>query len=110
MHELVSSGFGTGAHITVNPDEMVTICNYIHEIIAELENNAAPNIKKLCETHFYTEGIAKRTMAVYPKANKKVLDLYDHYSRAATLVDHILAVMIQTDKNIAEKIFAKLGE
>ncbi|NRD77652.1 hypothetical protein HPT25_09350 [Bacillus sp. BRMEA1] len=95
--------------IHVNPDEMTAIYKALQQIITELETNAAPAIKKLCNIHYYTEGKAMKTMEVYPKANQKVGDLYSHYTRAASLVTEILNTMMELDNDIAEQIMAKLG-
>jgi len=95
--------------INIDPDEITTIYKLLLGIIMDLETNAAPNIEKLGNFHYYTAGKAKKTMEVYADANKKVLDLYDNYSRAGTLVIDILNTMIQADEAIAEQIIAKLG-
>lgn len=100
---------GSSLLINVNPDEMTTIYKALQEILTELETHAAPAIKKLSSTHFYTEGKAMKAMEVYPQANEKVMDLYNHYTRAASLVTEILNTMIETDEAIAEQIIAKLG-
>ncbi|MEH7272504.1 hypothetical protein [Neobacillus vireti] len=102
-------GSGSSELININPDEMTTIFTLLQGIIIELETNAAPNIKKLENLSYYTAGKAKKTMEVYAEANQKVMDLYDNYSRAGTLVVDILNKMIQADEEIAEKIIAKLG-
>lgn len=108
MLEAAAEG-GSGTLIDVNPDEIATIVNYLNDIIKELETNAAPNIKKLGNLHYYVEGKAKKTMEVYGEANEKVMDLYDHYCRSASLVVDILTTMVKTDKAIAEQVIAKLG-
>lgn len=95
--------------INIDPDEITTIYKLLLGIIMELETNATPNIEKLGNLHYYTAGKAKKSMEVYADANKKVLDLYDNYSRAGTLVIDILNTMIQADEAIAEQIIAKLG-
>ncbi|WP_026677560.1 hypothetical protein [Fictibacillus gelatini] len=99
---------GSGVLVDINPHEIATIVNYLRDIIKELETNAAPNIKKLGNIHFYTAGKAMRTMKVYDEANEKVLDLYDNYSRASSLVIDILNTMKKADAEIAERIIAKL--
>lgn len=105
----VSDGGGSSEQININPDEITTIYKLLMGIIMDLETNAAPNIEKLGNLHYYTAGKAKKTMEAYPEANKKILDLYDNYSRAGALVIDILNTMIQTDEKIAEQIIAKLG-
>lgn len=109
MHKAVDGGGGSSLLININPDEITTIFKLLQGIITELETNAIPNIEKLGSIDYYTEGKAKKTMEVYGEANQKVMDLYDNYSRAATLVVDILNTMIQTDEAIAEQIIAKLG-
>ena len=49
------------------------------------------------------------TMEVYPEANEKIKDLYDNYSRAASLVVEILHSMMEADEAIAQQIIDKLG-
>lgn len=97
-----------GGLIQVNPDEIATIFNHLQKIITELKKNAEPNIQKLGNLDFYTEGKAMEAMKVYADANKKVLDLSDQYTRASTLVIDILNTMMKADKDIAEQIIAKL--
>ncbi|MBL5768612.1 hypothetical protein B5V88_10825 [Heyndrickxia sporothermodurans] len=110
MHETaMSDGGGSGVRIDVNPDEITSIYKFLEEILTELETNASPNIEKLGNLHYYTEGKAKKAMEVYAEANQKVMDLYDNYTRASTLVIDILNTMIQVDEEIAKKIIAKLG-
>lgn len=104
-----SGGGGSASLINVNTDEMTTIFTYLQEIITELESNAASSIEKLGNIDFYTEGKAKKTMEVYAEANEKIMDLYDNYSRASTLVIDILNTMMEADQEIAEQIIAKLG-
>jgi len=106
---LKADGGGSSLLININPDEMTTIFTFLQAIITELETNALPNIEKLGNIDYYTEGKAKKTMEVYAEANQKVIDLYDNYSRAATLVIDILNTMMQADEAIAEQIIAKLG-
>jgi hypothetical protein len=107
MHK--AEGGGSSLLININPDEMTTIFTLLQAIITELETNATPNIEKLANIDYYTEGKAKKTMEVYTEANQKVMDLYDNYSRAGTLVIDILNTMMQADEAIAEQIIAKLG-
>ena len=106
---LKADGSGSSLLININPDEMTTIFTFLQAIITELETNAAPNIEKLGNIDYYTEGKAKKTMEVYAEANQKVMDLYENYSRAAALVIDILNTMMQADEAIAEQIIAKLG-
>ncbi|MGE6260575.1 hypothetical protein ACQKCU_22290 [Heyndrickxia sporothermodurans] len=101
-------GGGSSVLINVNPDEITTIYNYLDEITKELETNASPNIEKLGSLNYYTEGKAKKAMEVYAEANKKVMELYDNYNRASTLVIDILNTMMKADRAIAEQIIAKL--
>ncbi|AZU60155.1 hypothetical protein [Neobacillus mesonae] len=108
LKAMAGEGGGSGLLININPDEITTIYKHLLAIITELENNAVPNIERLGNIDYYTEGKAQKTMAVYPEANRKVMDLYDNYSRAAALVVDILNTMIQTDENIAQQIIAKL--
>ncbi len=109
MHKVASGGGGSSQLININPDEMTSIYKFLQEIITELETNATPNIEKLGNLDYYSEGKAKKAMEVYAEANQKVMDLYDNYSRAATLVIDILNTMMQADEAIAEQIIAKLG-
>ncbi|MCM3603316.1 hypothetical protein M3175_21590 [Robertmurraya korlensis] len=110
MHKAVEGGGGGSSKlININPDEMTTIFKYLDKILNELESNAAPNIEKLGNLNYYTEGKAKKTMEVYAEANQKVMDLYDNYTRASTLVVDILNTMMEADAAIAEQIIAKLG-
>jgi len=110
MHSAATGGGGGSSKlIYLNPDEMTNIFKYLDEILKELESNAAPNIEKLGNLNYYTEGKAKKTMEVYAEANQKVMELYDNYTRASTLVIDILNTMIQADAAIAEQIMAKLG-
>lgn len=95
--------------IAINPDEITTIYNQLLEIITELESNVTPNVEKLSQLNYYTDGKAKKAMEVYAEANEKVLDLQDNYMRASTLVIDILNTMIETDAKLAEQIIAKLG-
>ena len=106
---LKADGGGSSLLININPDEMTTIFTFLQAIIKELETNAAPNIEKLGNIDYYTEGKAKKTMEVYAEANQKIMDLYENYSRAAALVIDILNTMMQADEAIAEQIIAKLG-
>lgn len=101
-------GGGGSGTIDVNPDEITTVFNYLNRILSELEETAIPNIKKLSSLDYYTAGRAMKAMAVYDEANEKIMDLYDHYSRAATLVMDILLTMMEVDQQIAEQIIAKL--
>ncbi|WP_066057185.1 hypothetical protein [Robertmurraya korlensis] len=110
MHKAIAGGGGGSSKlININPDEMTTIFKYLDGILKELESNAAPNIEKLGNLNYYTEGKAKKTMEVYAEANQKVMDLYDNYTRASTLVVDILNTMMEADAAIAEQIIAKLG-
>lgn len=106
---LGSLGVGSAPQITINPDEIATIYKSLVEIMTELESNVTPNVEKLGQLKYYTEGKAKKAMEVYAEANEKVLELQDNYARASTLVIDILDTMVQTDADVAEQIFAKLG-
>ncbi len=101
-------GGGGSGTIDINPDEMASIYNYLHKILSELENTAAANIKKLSGLDYYTAGKAKDAMKVYDEANEKIMELYDHYSRASALIVDVLNTMIELDENIAKQIIAKL--
>ncbi|CDQ40390.1 MULTISPECIES: hypothetical protein [Virgibacillus] len=103
-----SGSGGGGAQINVHPDEITTIYNQLQAIIAELESSVTPNIQKLGEIDYYQAGKAKPAMEVYAEANEKLMDLYDNYVRASTLVIDVLNTMIETDQAIAEQIIAKL--
>lgn len=105
---VMSSGGGSAPLITINPDEMTTIHTSIQEIITELESNVTPNVEKLGQLKYYTDGKAKEAMEIYAEANQKVLDLQDNYIRASTLVIDTLNTMMEADAAIAEKIIAKL--
>lgn len=100
-------GVGTGL-ISIDADEITTIYQYLEKILQELDTNARPKIEKLGNTQYYTAGKAMKAMKVYQQANKKIMDLYDNYSRAETLVIDTLNKMMQADKAIAEQIIAKL--
>lgn len=104
-----NGGGGSAPQITINPDEITTIYKSLVEIMTELESNVTPNVEKLGQLKYYTEGKAKKAMEVYAEANEKVLELQDNYARASTLVIDILDTMVQTDADIAEQIFTKLG-
>src|SRR5690554_4520985 len=106
---VMSNGGGSAPLITVNPDEMTTIHTSIQEIITELESNVTPNVEKLGQLKYYTDGKAKEAMEIYAEANEKVLDLQDNYVRASTLVIDTLMTMMEADAAIAEQIIAKLG-
>ncbi|SDZ50521.1 hypothetical protein SAMN05421736_11523 [Evansella caseinilytica] len=95
--------------ILVNADEITTITAHLLKIIFELEENATPNIEKLGRLKYYEAGKAEKAMEVYKEANEKMLDLYNNYCRASSLVFEILEVMMELDETIAEKIAAKLG-
>lgn len=109
MANVAQGGGGGGLYIHVNPDEITTIYQYLEDILVELETNAHPNIEKLGEINYYTAGKAMPTMEVYPEANEKIKDLYDNYSRAASLVVEILHSMMEADEAIAQQIIDKLG-
>lgn len=104
-----SVGVGSASQITINPDEITTIYKGLVEIITELESNVTPNVEKLGQLKYYTEGKAKKAMEVYAEANEKVLELQDNYARASTLVIDILNTMVQTDADVANQIIEKLG-
>ncbi|NMD71591.1 hypothetical protein HHO41_14910 [Bacillus sp. DNRA2] len=106
MHK--AHGGTGGAKILVNPDEITTIYNYLQEILTELKTNAEPNIQKLSNLDFYTDGKAMEVMKVYHEANEKVMDLSDQYIRASSLVIDILNTMMKADNEIAQQIIAKL--
>lgn len=106
---MMHDGGGGAPRITVDPDEITTIYNYLQDIITELESQVEPNIIKLSELNFYTAGKAKEAMDAYADANEKIMDLYDNYVRISTIVVDILNKMIETDEAIAEQIIAKLG-
>lgn len=111
MVEIAKGAVGGGSaagNITINPDEITSIYNQLQAIITELESNVTPNIKKLGEINYYEAGKAKEAMEVYAEANEKVMDLYDNYVRASTLVIDVLNKMIQTDEAVAQQIIAKL--
>ncbi|PKR82663.1 hypothetical protein [Heyndrickxia camelliae] len=108
LRELAGDG-GSGVLISMDPDELTTIIQYLKKISEELQQNAVPNIEKFGNLEYYTAGKAKKAMEVYPKANEKILDLVENYERASSLVYDILIKMIQTDQTIAEQIIAKLG-
>ncbi len=99
---------GGGTTINVRADELTSIYTKLEAIITELESNAVPNISTLGELNYYEAGKAKEAMEVYTDANKKMLDLYDNYMRASTLVIDTLNAMIEADQAIAEQIIAKL--
>jgi uncharacterized protein YukE len=105
---VMSNGGGSSSLINVNSDEMITIFNYLQEIITELESNVTPNTEKLGQIKYYSEGKAKKAMEVYADANAKVMDLQDNYVRAQTLVIDILNTMMEADAAIAQQIIAKL--
>ncbi|MFB6468427.1 hypothetical protein ACE38V_16760 [Cytobacillus sp. Hz8] len=109
MHKAVMGDGGSELLINVNPDEITTVFKYLEKILTELESNAAPNIEKLGNLEFYTAGKAMTAMEVYPEANEKILDLYDNYFRASTLVLDILNTMITVDETLAKEVIAKLG-
>ena len=109
MHNRVMDAGGGGLLIETRADELTDIYQQLIGIMAELEKNAVPNILKLTEVKFYTAGKAMDTMEAFPKANARIQDLYDHYTRASTLVTEILQTMIETDEALAERIITKLG-
>lgn len=99
---------GSGTTINVRADELTSVFLKLEEIITELESGALPNISKLGELNFYEEGKAKEAMEVYAEANQKMVDLFDNYMRASTLVIDTLNQMMETDQAIAEQIIARL--
>ena len=107
--QLSDGGGGSGKTVLMNPDELVEVITYLEEIFTEIETKALPNIEKLGNLKFYTDGKAKDTMEVYAEANMKIQDLFDHYYRASSLVYDILNTMVQTDSDLAKQIAAKLG-
>ena len=106
---LSDGGGGSGKTVLMNPDELVEVITYLEKIFTEIETKALPNIEKLGNLKFYTDGKAKETMEVYAEANMKLQDLFDHYYRASSLVYDILNTMIQTDSDLAKQIAAKFG-
>ncbi|MEN2768985.1 hypothetical protein [Ornithinibacillus xuwenensis] len=110
MHKLIeTAGTASGAsNITINTDEITSIFNQLQAIITELESNVTPNIQRLGELDFYQDGKAKKAMEAYGEANEKMLDLYDNYLRASSLVIEVLNKMMATDQAVAEQIIAKL--
>jgi|SRR5690625_4922695 len=103
-----TSAAGGGTTINVRADELTSIFTKMEDIITELESNAVPNINRLSELNYYEEGKAKEAMEVYAEANQKMLDLFDNYTRASSLVIDVLNSMIEADEEIAEQIIASL--
>ncbi|MFC4620336.1 hypothetical protein ACFO4N_16660 [Camelliibacillus cellulosilyticus] len=107
---MITDSGGQGLTINVDPGEMATICKYLDAIFVELETRAVPNLEKLNQIHYYTAGKAKKAVKIDAKANRKVMDLYDHYNRASALVMDILGTMMETDQAMAEQIREKMGD
>lgn len=107
--QMSDGGGGSSQMVLMNPDELMEVITYLNEIFTEIETRALPNIEKLGNVKFYTDGKAKEAMEVYAEANIKIQDLFDHYYRASSLVFDILNTMIQTDSALAEQIRAKFG-
>jgi mevalonate kinase len=105
---MMHDGGGGAPKITVDPEEITTIHNQLQNIISELASKVEPNIMKLGELNFYTAGKAKEAMDAYADANEKIMELYDNYVRASTLVIDTLVKMVETDEEIAKQIFEKL--
>lgn len=104
-----ATGGGSGPRIKVDVDEITFIYQQIESILIEFEENVLPNIEQLSELTFYEAGKAKETMDAYKEANAKILEIYQHYDRAATLVIDTLNKMMATDREIAMEIIEKLG-
>lgn len=109
MHIVTLDTGGGAPQIIIDPDEITTIYNHLLDIITELETNVEPNTRFLGQANFYEAGKAMKAIEVYAEANDKIMDLYDNYLRASTLVVDILNQMIAADQAIAEQIIAKLG-
>lgn len=110
MSQITVRGVSGGAiPIKFDPDEMTTIYNHLLDITDELKSNVEPNIIQLGELNFYEAGNAIKAISVYGEANEKIMDLYDNYFRASTLVTDILNQMIETDHVLAAQINEKIG-
>lgn len=99
---------GNTVNIEMRASEITTICNQLQRVITELETNAIDQIDKIENIQFYREGKAKATIEAYTSANKKIIEMLEHYQRAQTLIIDVLEQMMRTDQEIATKIIESL--
>lgn len=95
--------------IYMDPNEMVHIIKEMQGIAKEFQHTIAPALKKIEAIQYVEEGKAKKAMKHVPQANKRVLELQDHYERAATLIVTVVNAMIAADREVGEQITKSLN-
>lgn len=102
-------GVGGGApKIEMSAAEITNLFNQLQRIVVELETNALSQIDNIDRTTFYKAGKAQAAINVHTDANNKIIELYNHYQRAQTLLMETLEKMIVADQAIASQIIERL--
>ncbi|ENQ3105005.1 MFS transporter [Bacillus cereus] len=94
----------SSSEIVMNYDEMEEIIRRFQSIYNIYTGVIATNAKSLAECQFYLEGEAMRVIDIYPKILNKILELAEHYNRAASIVEIVREEMRKQDEELHNKL------
>ncbi|PDY44228.1 MFS transporter [Bacillus pseudomycoides] len=97
-------GASSSSEIVMNYDEVEDIIRRLQSIYNIYSGVIATNAKSLEKCQFYLEGEAMRVIDVYPKILNKILELADHYNRAASIVEVVRQEMKIQDEELHNKL------
>lgn len=94
----------SSSEIVMNYDEMEEIISRFQSIYNIYTGVIATNAKSLAECKFYLEGEAMRVIDIYPQILNKILELSEHYNRAASIVELVREEMRKQDEELHNKL------
>lgn len=89
-----------GQKVQVSDNELEQVIAQLNTIIEELDVNLNRSIKIIEANEFYIAGEAKKAAEKLVEANTKFLELHDHYTRLATVVEFNLEKIKKTDVDL----------